>query len=70
MALAWVLRQPGVTSALLGATRVEHLERNLQALEVKLTDREWLEVGRLANPRPARASRAGGKGEARPRAKK
>ena len=38
--------------------------------DVKLTDREWLEVGRLANPRPARASRAGRKGEARPRAKK
>jgi len=70
VALAWVLRQPGVTSALLGATRVEHLEQNLQALEVKLTDREWLEVGRLANPVPARASRAGRKGEARPRAKK
>jgi len=70
VALAWVLRQPGVTSALLGATRVEHLEQNLQALEVKLTEREWLEVGRLANPVPARVPRAGRKGEARPRAKK
>jgi L-glyceraldehyde 3-phosphate reductase len=33
MALAWVLRQPQVTSALVGASRVEQLQDNLKALE-------------------------------------
>ena len=33
MALAWVLRDPRVTSALIGASSVEQLEDNVQALE-------------------------------------
>ena len=33
MALAWVLRQPAVTSALIGASSVAQLEQNLKALE-------------------------------------
>lgn len=32
MALAWVLRQPSVTSALIGASSVRQLEANLAAL--------------------------------------
>ena len=32
MALAWVLRQPGVTSALIGASRVEQIEDGIGAL--------------------------------------
>jgi L-glyceraldehyde 3-phosphate reductase len=33
MALAWVLRQPQVTTVLIGASRVEQLDENLRALE-------------------------------------
>ncbi|MDB6114175.1 MAG: L-glyceraldehyde 3-phosphate reductase [Lacunisphaera sp.] len=33
MALAWVLRQPAVTSALIGASRVAQIEENLGALQ-------------------------------------
>ena len=33
LAIAWVLRQPAVTSALVGASRVTQLEENLAALE-------------------------------------
>ncbi len=36
LALAWTLRQPGISSAITGASRVEQLEENLKALEVKL----------------------------------
>src|SRR5262249_11229163 len=36
VALAWVLREPQVSSAITGATKVEQLEGNLGALEVKL----------------------------------
>src|SRR5262249_23556735 len=41
VALAWVLRHPEVSSAILGATRVEQLDENLAALEVKFDDSEW-----------------------------
>jgi L-glyceraldehyde 3-phosphate reductase len=33
MALAWVLRQPCMTSALIGASRVEQVEQNVAALQ-------------------------------------
>ena len=36
LAIAWLLQRPGVTSVILGATRLEHLEEALKALEVKL----------------------------------
>ncbi len=36
LALAWCLRQPGVSSVITGATRIEQLEENLGALEVEL----------------------------------
>jgi voltage-dependent potassium channel beta subunit len=34
LAIAWTIRNPHVTTAILGATRVEQLEENLKALEV------------------------------------
>jgi voltage-dependent potassium channel beta subunit len=37
LALAWVLRQPDIASALIGATRPEQVEENVKAVEVKLT---------------------------------
>jgi L-glyceraldehyde 3-phosphate reductase len=33
MSLAWVLRQPGITSALIGASKVSQIDENLGALE-------------------------------------
>ncbi len=33
VALAWVLRHPGMTSVLVGASRVQHVEENVAALE-------------------------------------
>jgi aryl-alcohol dehydrogenase-like predicted oxidoreductase len=36
LALAWVLRQKGVSSAIVGATRPEQMAANLGADEVKL----------------------------------
>lgn len=37
VALAWTLAQPGITSTLLGASRVEQLHDNLASLEIALT---------------------------------
>jgi len=43
VAIAWVLRQPAVTSVIIGARRIEQLEDNLAATELVL-DREELEA--------------------------
>ena len=45
MALAWVLRQPTVTSALIGASSAAQLEENLKALEnLEFTPEELAEI--------------------------
>ena len=48
VALGWVLRQPAVASAIVGATSIEQVERNVKALEVELSDAEWREVAKAA----------------------
>jgi L-glyceraldehyde 3-phosphate reductase len=49
MALAWTLRDPRVTSALVGASSVEQLETNLGALErLDFTDDELAEIDKYA----------------------
>ena len=58
VALAWVLRNPAVSSAIIGATSAAQLEQNLKALEVKLADAEWREVETLASNQPANAAAA------------
>ena len=40
IALAWLLRQPGVTAPIVGTTRLEHLDQAIEALEIELTDAE------------------------------
>lgn len=53
VALAWVLRRPEVSSAIIGATRIEQLEENVKAVDLKLT---------AADCREAEAAIAGAKG--------
>jgi L-glyceraldehyde 3-phosphate reductase len=49
MALAWALRDPRVTSALVGASSVEQLELNVAALDkLDFTDEELAEIDRYA----------------------
>jgi L-glyceraldehyde 3-phosphate reductase len=49
MALAWVLRDPRVTSALAGASSVEQLETNVAALDrMDFTDDELAEIDKYA----------------------
>ena len=63
VALAWVLRCPQVSAAINGATRIEQLEQNLKALELKLSDAEWREVeaaiagAAATNGKPSAATR-------------
>ena len=49
MAIAWVLRDDRVTSALIGASSVRQLEDNVASLErLELTDDELAEIDRYA----------------------
>jgi L-glyceraldehyde 3-phosphate reductase len=49
MAIAWVLRDARVTSALIGASSVAQLEDNVAALEnLDFTDEELNEIDRYA----------------------
>jgi len=40
VALAWLLARPGITAPIVGATKIEHLDDAIAALEVKLTPEE------------------------------
>ncbi|MDO4232618.1 MAG: L-glyceraldehyde 3-phosphate reductase [Lautropia sp.] len=49
MAIAWVLRQPAVTSALIGARTVEQLDNSLDAIKnLKFSEAELAEIDRHA----------------------
>lgn len=47
IALAWLLHQSGVTSPIIGASKMPHLDQAIAAVDIKLTDDER---GRLAEP--------------------
>jgi aryl-alcohol dehydrogenase (NADP+) len=56
-AVAWVVAQPGVTSAIIGASRPEQLDATLASADVKLNpedaevcDRVWLDLPRWSTP--------------------
>src|SRR5260221_2152254 len=50
VALAWLQAQAGVTSTIIGARRIEQLEDNLKAFDVKLTAEELGRLGALTKP--------------------
>jgi len=40
VALAWLLQKPGVAAPIIGATKIEHLESAVRALDVKLSEQQ------------------------------
>ena len=50
LALAWVLRQPGVSSVITGATRVAHIESNLKAVDVELSEEVLAQIDAIVPP--------------------
>jgi aryl-alcohol dehydrogenase-like predicted oxidoreductase len=55
VALAWVLRRPEVSSAIIGATRLEQLDENVKAIELKLSAADWREAeATIAGPAKGR----------------
>jgi aryl-alcohol dehydrogenase (NADP+) len=52
VALAWVLRQPGITAPIVGASRTGHLEDAVAALSVTLDDAELKSLAEPYRPHP------------------
>jgi aryl-alcohol dehydrogenase-like predicted oxidoreductase len=49
VALAWVLKQPNVSTIILGASKIDQLKENLKALDVaeKLTPENLVEIEKI-----------------------
>ena len=52
VALAWVLPQPGVTSPIIGASKMEHLDDAVAALNLKLDEEELKALAEPYQPHP------------------
>jgi aryl-alcohol dehydrogenase (NADP+) len=52
IALAWILHKPYITAPIIGATKLEHLEQSLAALEVQLTAEEMARLEEPYRPHP------------------
>jgi aryl-alcohol dehydrogenase-like predicted oxidoreductase len=50
IALAWVQNKPGVSSTIIGARTLDHLESNLKALDIKLAPDEVAALDALSKP--------------------
>ena len=52
VALAWVLSRPGVNSPIFGATRPEHVDAAVAALDIKLSNEQSRRLEGAYVPRP------------------
>jgi aryl-alcohol dehydrogenase-like predicted oxidoreductase len=52
VALAWLVQQPGITSPIIGASRLGHLEDAVAALDLSLTSEERAALGAPYVPHP------------------
>ncbi len=50
VSLAWLLRQPGVTAPIVGASKLDHLEQLVNALSLKLGEEELRELNEAYRP--------------------
>lgn len=52
LGLAWILRRPEISAALIGASRPEHIIENVKASDVKLNSNVLEEIEKILNNRP------------------
>ena len=52
VALAWLLHRPGVTAPIIGATKMEHLEDAIKAVDLTLSEEERAGLEEAYAPRP------------------
>ncbi len=50
LSIAWLMRRPAVATVIVGATRVEQLDENLEAVALDPGDAVWRELDRLSAP--------------------
>jgi len=53
VALAWVLRNPVVTAPIVGASKAQHLEDAVAAVQLRLTEEEVQKLEQPYTPRGA-----------------
>ena len=52
IALAWMLQKPHITAPIIGATKLEHLEQSIAALEIELSEDEIAALEGAYQPHP------------------
>lgn len=52
VAIAWLLTKPFISSIIIGANKMQHLENNLGAVELRLSACEVEKLDVLTNPQP------------------
>jgi aryl-alcohol dehydrogenase-like predicted oxidoreductase len=52
IALAWILSKPHVTAPIIGATKMEHLDQAIAALDIRLSEAEIKQLGEPYKPHP------------------
>jgi aryl-alcohol dehydrogenase (NADP+) len=52
IALAWLMHQPGLTGPIIGATKMNHLEEAVAAVDIELTTEECEYLEELYQPHP------------------
>ena len=54
LALAWLLKKPGVAAPIVGATKIEHLESAVRSLDIVLSEEHIRAVEEPYQPHPVR----------------
>lgn len=52
IALAWLINKPHITAPIIGATRMEHLEQSIAALDIELSEAEIAALEEAYKPHP------------------
>jgi aryl-alcohol dehydrogenase-like predicted oxidoreductase len=52
IALAWLLDKPHITAPIIGATKLEHLEQSIAALDISLSEEEIKKLEAPYQPHP------------------
>jgi aryl-alcohol dehydrogenase (NADP+) len=52
IALAWILSKPHVTAPIIGATKMEHLDQAIAALDIQLSEAEIRQLEEPYSPHP------------------
>ncbi len=52
IALAWMLHKPGITSPIIGASKLNHLEEAIAAVNITLSDEDMIALEELYQPKP------------------